>query len=36
MQVRALLAGKEALPQECKQHPGRKVCKTDDAEIPAV
>jgi len=34
--VRALLAGKEALPQECKQHPGRKVCKTDDAEIPAV
>lgn len=34
LQVRALLAGKEALPAECKQHPGRKACKVDDAEIP--
>ncbi len=33
VQVRALLAGREALPPECKQHPGRKVCKVEDAEI---
>ena len=35
LQVRALLAGREALPPECKQHPGRKVCKVEDAEIPS-
>ncbi len=33
LQVRALLARREALPPECKQHPGRKVCKVEDAEI---
>ena len=34
MQVRALLAGREVLPAECNQHPGRKVCKVEDADIP--